>query len=88
MMAFEEDLLLVDKEDAEESGRGELQVKEEAVDGSEELSEYQDEGPDIKPSDVRIVQAKKELDDIDEEDLVADKEADGDANDKDKRQDE
>jgi hypothetical protein len=40
MMAFEEDLLLVDKEDAEESGRGELQVKEEAVDGSEELSEY------------------------------------------------
>ena len=49
MMHFEEDFLLVHKEVAEESGREELPVEEEAVDGGDE---YQDEGPYAKDSDV------------------------------------
>ena len=36
MMHFEEDFLLVHKEVAEQSGREELQVEEEAVDGGDE----------------------------------------------------
>jgi len=40
MMHFEEDFLLVGKEVAEESGREELQVEDEAVDGGHEFSEY------------------------------------------------
>ena len=53
MMHFEEGFLLVDKEQVyEESGRKELQVEEEAVGGADELSEYQNEGPDAESSDV------------------------------------
>ena len=44
----------------EVSSRVELQVEEEVVDGGDELSEYQDEGPDAKPPDVLVVLAEEE----------------------------
>ena len=73
-------------------------MEEEAVGGGDDLSEFQDEGPDAKyfRCMYELSQQKKmtfyqfvEVDDVEEDDFVAGKEAaEGDTNDKDKTQDE